>query len=493
MTTTLLNRRLRHGFTAQARLGAEEAVTLTLLHPGHPTAPAGLLAVLVAAGLRPQPADGPAAAATLAAAVEALTGHTLLQCKAAGLPAGEVYYTHARPVTEVPPALAAHGVTFVGGLCNLPLVRAKARRAAAPAAAAAARTAPPVPLTTSQVAALYRFPTAGPRGTPARLDGTGKLVGIIELGGALRTAVSPPTWTHADVYGLYGRVNVVSVAGGRNDPTSDLNAKLEVELDVQVVHRVAPGATINVYFAPNDTGSFVQALVQAAADRCDVVSISWGLAEPLWGGPLDMAAMNAALRTLSDQGAVVFAASGDWGTTDGYTSGLAVDFPASSPNCVACGGTRLVAPATETVWNNGPTSATGGGRSAVWPKPTFQAGLDLGHTFRAVPDLVANADPVTGYLISYPDGVTRAVGGTSAVAPLMAGLMALIKQATEPLPDSPKISTASFLRNLYASRGSVCADVTSGSVAPFAAAAGYDIITGCGRLKGDAVLGATWV
>jgi subtilase family serine protease len=122
---------------------------------------------------------------------------------------------------------------------------------------------------------------------------------------------------------------------------------------------------------------------------------------------------------------VIFAAAGDNDAGDG-TSVKTVDLPAGCPAVLGCGGTRLVQGGPETVWNDqeGEVSGegTGGGYSAVFPPQSWQAGV-LAGPGRAVPDVSANADPVTGYHI-YLDGSWQIVGGTSAVAPLYAGLFA---------------------------------------------------------------------
>ena len=139
-------------------------------------------------------------------------------------------------------------------------------------------------------------------------------------------------------------------------------------------------------------------------------------------------------------GITILAAAGDNGSSDGL-SGDHVDFPASSPHVTGCGGTRLLAPdkktiQSETVWNDGSRGgATGGGVSKVFAVPSFQRGLKVSHadkstsvlTGRGVPDIAANADPVTGYDVLV-DGQRFAIGGTSAVAPLLAGMIAVFNQ-----------------------------------------------------------------
>src|SRR6185436_20616382 len=129
----------------------------------------------------------------------------------------------------------------------------------------------------------------------------------------------------------------------------------------------------------------------------------------------------------------VFAACGDHGATDGVAGGgFHVDFPSSSPHAIGCGGTRLGdgattgegAPAAETVWNNlaAGGGATGGGVSAHFPRPAYQAAANVpaagrDNAGRGVPDVAAVGDPGTGYIIRV-GGKDLIVGGTSAVSPL---------------------------------------------------------------------------
>jgi len=125
---------------------------------------------------------------------------------------------------------------------------------------------------------------------------------------------------------------------------------------------------------------------------------------------------------------VVLAASGDNDSSDGGPTPANVDLPASCPHVLGCGGTRKT-PTQETVWNNDPGATsgqgTGGGYSTLFqPLPTWQIGAPNGPG-RMVPDLAANADPETGYSVVIRGTLTQ-VGGTSAVAPLYAGLFAAL-------------------------------------------------------------------
>ncbi len=156
-----------------------------------------------------------------------------------------------------------------------------------------------------------------------------------------------------------------------------------------------------------------------------------------------MQSYNSALEAASAVGVSVCIAAGDDGSTDGVTDGLQhVDFPASSPYALACGGTHLVGSGStitdEEVWDDLPNDgATGGGVSATFPLPTWQAGAHVPPSVnpgnfvgRGVPDVAGDADPETGYQVEV-DGSNIVVGGTSAVAPLWAGLIARFNSQLE--------------------------------------------------------------
>ena len=197
-------------------------------------------------------------------------------------------------------------------------------------------------------------------------------------------------------------------------------------------------------------------------------------------------------QALSDAGGLgvtVTAAAGDNGSTDGSTDGQQhVDFPASAPHALGCGGTTLHASgatiSSETVWggtaNDG---ATGGGVSIEFALPSYQAdakvpdNVDTGKPGRGVPDVAGNADPQTGYQ-TLVDGSQQIVGGTSAVAPLWAGLVVLLNQSLgAPLGfANPR---------LYALLGGAgFHDITSGSNGAYSAGPGWDACTGCGSPDG---------
>ncbi|MGS0757575.1 S53 family peptidase, partial [Roseateles sp. GG27B] len=196
---------------------------------------------------------------------------------------------------------------------------------------------------------------------------------------------------------------------------------------------------IAVYFAPNTNQGFLDAITTAVHDSVNkpsVISISWGSAEANWSAQ-GMTQFDQAFQAAAAMGVTVCCAAGDSGSSDSVADGKAhVDFPASSPFALGCGGTRLTASgqtiSSEVVWNANPTSsATGGGVSAFFGLPSYQANAHVptinGAGGRGVPDVAGDADPASGYQVRV-DGQNLVFGGTSAVAPLWAGLIALMNQ-----------------------------------------------------------------
>jgi kumamolisin len=256
-------------------------------------------------------------------------------------------------------------------------------------------------------------------------------------------------------------------------------------LDIEVAASVAPGAKIAVYFTPNTDQGFIDAITTAVHDTTNkpsVISISWGGPESSWTQQ-SMTALDAACQSAAALGVTITVAAGDDGSTDGGT-GNNVDFPASSPHVLACGGTKLdangAAIVSEVVWNElaNNEGATGGGVSNVFALPSWQANANVpkpsGSTGgRGVPDVAGDADPATGYTIRV-DGETSVIGGTSAVAPLWAGLVAVANQQLG--------KPVGFIQPaIYATKAaSGFNDITQGNNGAFSAGPGWDACTGLG-------------
>ncbi len=328
-------------------------------------------------------------------------------------------------------------------------------------------------------------------GFPAGATGAGETVGIIELGGGYQTA---DLTTYFQGLGLTPpKVTAVGVDGAGNSPGVDTNADGEVMLDIEVIGSIAPSASIVVYFAPNTDQGFIDAVstaVHDATNKPSVVSISWGGPEDSWTAQA-RTQMEQILTAAGGLGATVTAAAGDSGSSDGVNDGRQhVDFPASAPHALACGGTSLKAAngqiTGESVWNDA-EGATGGGVSIEFALPTYQTpanvpvNVDTQNPGRGVPDVAGDADPQTGYTIRV-DGADQTIGGTSAVAPLWAGLIALINQSLG--------SPLGFAQpRLYTSAPGF-RDITSGNNGAYDANAGWDACTGLGSPDGAALLAA---
>jgi kumamolisin len=340
-----------------------------------------------------------------------------------------------------------------------------------------------VSYTPVQVGQLYQFPSGA--------SATGQTIGIIELGGGYRAA--DITAYFKSLGQTTPAVSAVLVDGGKNAPSNANSADGEVMLDIEVSAAVAPGAKIVVYFAPNTDQGFIDAISTAVHDSTNnpsVISISWGGPESSWTQQ-SMNALDAACQSAAALGVTITVASGDDGSTDGGT-GNNVDFPASSPHVLACGGTKLLGSGacitSEVVWNEQASNegAGGGGVSNVFPLPTWQANANVpppsGSTGgRGVPDVAGNADPTTGYIIRV-DGKSMVIGGTSAVAPLWAGLIALNNAQNKRSAGfiNPQISIAAAKVAFN--------DITQGNNGAFSAGPGWDACTGVGSPIGTSLI-----
>jgi kumamolisin len=347
-----------------------------------------------------------------------------------------------------------------------------------------AKATPATTYTPLQVGQLYNFPT----GT----DGTGQTIAIIELGGGYQQADLD---TYFSGLGLATpSVTAVSVDSGSNQPGGDADA--EVMLDIEVAGALAPAAKLVVYFAGNTDQGFYNAISQAAHNTSlpsTVMSISWGGPESSWS-TASRNAMETALEDAATLDVTVTVAAGDDGSSDGVTGSTPnVDFPSSSPSVLACGGTKLLASgstiSSEVVWNEttADEGATGGGVSTVFARPSWQSASKVpaaanGFVGRGVPDVAGDADPVTGYDVRV-DGQNETVGGTSAVAPLWAALVARLNQK---LGRSLGAANAA----LYGVASTAFHDITQGNNGSYKAAKGWDACTGLGSPNGQALLSA---
>ncbi|MFT3933075.1 MAG: S53 family peptidase [Chitinophagaceae bacterium] len=339
----------------------------------------------------------------------------------------------------------------------------------------------------NQLATIYDFPQA---------DGTGQVIGILEFGGG--HTVKDLTHYFNGLKLPVPVVKSVSVGTGHNKPGG--SADDEVMLDIEVAGAIAPKATIVMYYAPNSTKGFIDAITQAVHDDVNkptVISISWGAAESDWTTQAKTN-FNEVCKAAALLGVTICLAAGDAGSDDGVGDGKAhVDFPSSCPYVLACGGTKLFASnnkiTSEVVWHESNDSATGGGVSEFFALPDYQqkAGVPVSVNTtkfkgRGVPDLAGVADPETGYNV-YVQGKAGIIGGTSAVAPLVAGLIARINQLKgKPVGFiQPKIyAAATAFRDITDGN-----NITTSTGKGYSAGKGWDACTGMGVADGKKLLG----
>jgi kumamolisin len=376
----------------------------------------------------------------------------------------------------------AEPVEAVLGLDNHPIakphIRIRDKQKKAKAKSQAAHAAQPASFNPPQVAQLYSFPTG--------VNGQGQTIGILELGGGYNASDLSTYFSGLGI--AEPQVTAVSVDGATNAP-GDADSDGEVALDIEVAGSIAPGANIAVYFTTNTSQGFLDALTTATHDTANgppsVISISWGSAESNWTAQ-SMTAFDEACQSAAALGITITVASGDNGSSDGG-SGNNADFPASSPHVLGCGGTELVAAngtiQSEVVWNDQAQGggAAGGGVSSEFPLPSWQAKSNVPASptsggGRGVPDVAGDASPETGYNVFY-DGQSQVVGGTSAVAPLWAALIALLNQQ--------RGSNIGFANpTLYQNAENGFHDISQGTNGAYSAGPGWDACTGLGSPNG---------
>jgi kumamolisin len=405
-------------------------------------------------------------------------------------------------------------VEAVLGFDNRPIGRSYLRPTPAAARSFDASSAglPPNTYLPPQVGQMYDFPTA--------YDGTGETVAVFVFNGDIGSGQSVQGgYDLATLNGYFTNelgmnppvlTNVV-VQGPGNQPgdgTNPNDVSGEVYLDLCLVGSLAPGAKIAVYFTQFSEQGWVEAISQATTDTVNdpsVISISYGNPEndpanSLWT-QMAVSQVNQAFEAAAAAGRTICCAAGDSGAADeSGTTTVNADFPASSPWVLGCGGTRLESSAgtitSEVVWDDlaDGNGATGGGVSAVFPQPSWQAGTRAvplpGITpppappgGRGVPDVSSNADPETPYVIVLPGGKLGGVGGTSAAAPLWSALLSRYNQAL-----GTRVGYLNPL--LYTRYSGALRDITSGNNGGYSAEPGWDACTGWGSPGGSSLLQA---
>jgi len=398
-----------------------------------------------------------------AAAVEHAFGIALVSYR---LPGGRVAYTNTSA-----PRIAAAVARYVSGVIGLSSLYREHSMAARPSSRPAASAPAPLGRAAEQGPGhpVARPSTAGPQPCAKAADvasednsytATGladyylmsPFYGLGDLGSGVHVALyelepnsTSNISTYEKCYGVSTSVSYTKVDGGAG---SGVGASPEAALDIEDVLGLAPDVSIDVYQAPNTgAGTLDEYNAIVTADKDQVVSTSWGLCElELSQSTAD--AEQAIFAQANSQGQTVFAAAGDDGSTDcgpgTDKAKVSADDPGTQPYVVSVGGTKATS-SSETVWNESAISngAGGGGVSTNWCMPSYQyqtavPGLIDSHSVtstscptaqgkyrREVPDVTADADPQTGYVI-YWDGSWFTEGGTSAAAPLWAAIAALI-------------------------------------------------------------------
>lgn len=328
---------------------------------------------------------------------------------------------------------------------------------------------------------------------PPGLDGSGQTIGIFEFGGTFDRADFEASMKAAGV----PPCAVTSEAVDELDPAPAFDD--EVAIDTQVAGAFAPGARLKLYFAQNTKRGWLDALVTALADERDapsIVSLSYGQPESSFS-TAEIACFEEIFIAAALIGMTVIVASGDSGPTYGAADGkLEVGYPASSRFVLACGGTELPIAGTritrERVWNAAQDRLTGGGFSTRHPLPAWQrrplrAALKryrdryAAAQGRGTPDLVAMAQP--GFPV-VRDGVQAAGGGTSAVAPFIAALVARINQRL----DGSQAGLFTPLLYEHGEERQVFREIRSGDIWPFRPSGGWDPSVGLGAPKGSELM-----
>ncbi|MGP0031324.1 MAG: protease pro-enzyme activation domain-containing protein [Acidimicrobiales bacterium] len=331
-------------------------------------------------------------------------------------------------------------------------------------------------------------------------NGHGVTIGLYELAAHSPTDVG----TYMNCFGLHNSVSTVEVDGGGGSETS--NASGEADLDIEQAATQAPGASIISYEGPQNT---LQQVVDVWAtivddDAAQVVSTSWGLCEIAADENGQFAAFDPLFEQAAVQGQSIFAASGDSGSEACFTESaspdteLNVNYPASSSNVTAVGGTSLY-DSGEVVWNycqaEGPDcayddegfGAGGGGLSDFEPRPSYQPSVvgvngNCDHECREVPDVSANAG--VGMVI-YVDGQWGIGEGTSFASPLWAAITA--DKDAGCTTSSGTMTPALYALYEQQGEGTAFHDITSGNNDftqsndnQYEASPGYDLATGIG-------------
>lgn len=311
-------------------------------------------------------------------------------------------------------------------------------------------------------------------------------IAIISLGGTFSAADAKNNWVNLCGIPAANIPKITTIQVNGNVPKSDPSgSNIENDLDIQAAGAWCPGSktSIRFYSCRNSIRDFLLGIRQAVNDNVNVISISWGAPESFFGSA--RAQYDAVFQQAAAKNITVCVASGDGGSSNGTTS-LAVDYPASSPFVLACGGSTLSCPTKnyndpttlESAWKYGGGGISLYGILPSWQKNIVQANYP-GTLRRAVPDIALNADPTTGVFI-FSGGIKYTVGGTSIVSPFMAGYIATFSTKKFIVPYLYANAVSNYFNDIIIGSNATHTDPTK-----YVTQKGYDCATGLGSCKLD--------
>jgi len=292
--------------------------------------------------------------------------------------------------------------------------------------------------------------------------------------------------SYCNRYGL--PLTTLTIYNMNNSPNSSNTAfttknpdwALECCLDIQMIHTMAPGASILVVQAVSASFNDLNNAISYANNHADIISMSWGASE----SPSD----SSEEIYFSNPHICYLASSGD----DNYVS-----YPSSSPHVLSVGGTTLFLNSNGTRSSEETWSYSGCGSSKIFRCPIYQNGV-VSNSYRCIPDISLCGNPSSGVVVYCSQyGGWFVVGGSSLSCPLTAGILAVANQfrklANKPLLNTTQISQSGhvqtfFYKTLYSNKNLYSQnfyDVKKGLDGAFVSKTGYDIATGLGSINAN--------
>lgn len=388
-------------------------------------------------------------------------------------PCGAIESLEARRLLSVSLPALAHGGNHGHAALHQPLHH-RLGRAHPTLHVTTSATSGPSGYTPQQIRTAYGFDQIAFSNGRAG-DGSGQTIAIVDAYDDPNIASDLATFDAQ--FGLAAPPSFVK-ATPQGRPKANAGWDLEIALDVQWAHAVAPAANILLVEArTNSFSNLLDSVNYAAQNGASVISMSWGGNE---------FSSEASYDSYFQQAGVSYVASaGD--------SGGVVEYPAASPQVLSVGGTTLALNSDNTWAGETGWSDSGGGTSAYEAKPSYQSALN-NYATRATPDVGYDADPSSG--VAVYDSVRYdghagwfEVGGTSAGSPQWAGLLAIANQGRALAGKAVLNSIAGqTLAAVYSLPSGSLHDVTGGTAGSNTAGAGYDLITGNGTPLADQVV-----